>query len=73
MAEDTLGELIAGLVKAVHVELPDEAVHLAVPEQPREHNLLKFVDVLYDKLAAGGSPEYYLAEFVALNECRHLR
>jgi len=73
MAEDALGELIAGLVKAVHVELPDEAVHLAVPEEPREHNLLKFIDVLYDKLAAGGSPEYYLAEFVALNGCRHLR
>ena len=60
-------------MKAVHVELPDEAVHLAVPEEPWEHNLLKFIDVLDDELAARGSPEYYLAELVALNGYSHLR
>lgn len=33
MAEDALGDLIAGLVETIHVELSDEAVHLAVAEE----------------------------------------
>ena len=68
MAEDALGEFIAGLMKTIHVELPDEAVHLAVPKKSGQDDLLELGDVLYDELATRGRPVYYLGEFVALNE-----
>jgi hypothetical protein len=67
MAEDAFGEFIAGLVEAIHVELPDEAVHLVVPEEAGKHHLLKLAHILNHELPARSSPENYLPELIALH------
>lgn len=43
-------------VEAIHVELPDETVHLFMPEVSGEDDLLKLHDVLDDELTATGGP-----------------
>lgn len=68
MAEDALGVISAALVEAIHVKLPDEGIHLAVPEVSRQHDGLKFVDVLDDELGAGGGPVGDLAELLILDQ-----
>ena len=52
MAEDTFGMFLAGLVESVHVELPDETVHLVVAEELGQHHFLEFTNVLDDELSA---------------------
>jgi len=54
-------------MKAIHIELPDEAVHLIVPKVTRQHYLLEFSHIPYHKLETGGRPVYYLGELVILN------
>lgn len=52
VAEDTFGMFLAGLVESVHVELPDETVHLVVAEELGQHHFLEFTNVLDDELSA---------------------
>jgi hypothetical protein len=37
-------------MKAIHVELPDEAVDFVMSEVSRQDDLLEFVDILDDEL-----------------------
>jgi hypothetical protein len=39
-------------MEAIHVELPDEAIHLAVPEIARQHYLLESIGILYYELGS---------------------
>jgi hypothetical protein len=48
--EGALEGVVFDFVEAVHVELPDEAVHFVVPEVVRQHDFFKFYDVLNDEL-----------------------
>jgi hypothetical protein len=48
--EGALEGVVFDFMEAVHVELPDEAVHFVVPEVVRQHDFFKFYDVLYDEL-----------------------
>lgn len=66
VAEDVLGGLLAGLVEAVHVELPDEAVDVAVSEELGQDGLLELVDVPDGELFPVGGPLDDLREFVVL-------
>jgi hypothetical protein len=56
MGEDVLGGILARLVKAVHVELSNEAVDVAVPEELGEDMLLELIYLLDGELAAVGHP-----------------
>lgn len=47
MTEHAFGKLISGLVKAIHVELSDEAIHFAVAEVAWQHHLLKLAYIFY--------------------------
>ena len=56
VAEDILAGILAGLVEAVHVELPDEAIDVPVPEEFGEDVFLELIDLLDGKLAAVAHP-----------------
>ncbi len=56
MAEDALAAVLAGLVKAIHVELANETVDLAVPEVLGQDSLLELDDVFDDEVLARGAP-----------------
>lgn len=66
MAEHALGVISPGLMKAIHVELPHEAIDLVMPEVSRQDNLLKLIDILYDEFTAGGRPICDLIELFIL-------
>lgn len=53
-------------MEAIHVKLPDEAVHLSVSKVSRQHHLLQLADILYHKLGAGWRPVDNLSEFIVL-------
>jgi hypothetical protein len=55
-------------VEAVHIELPNEAVHLVVSEVTREYDLLEFIDVPYDELSPCGPPINNLSELFVLSK-----
>jgi len=67
VAEDAFGVIGSALVKAVHVELPYERVHLGVPEVSWEDDGLELVDVFDDKLGAGGGPVCDFDKLLVLN------
>lgn len=71
MAEDTLGILLAGLVKAIHVELTDEAIHFIVSEISRQDNLLELVDILNHELTPRRRPKTYFAKLIILTKSIH--
>lgn len=50
MAENAFRVVLPRLVKAIHVELSDKAVHLPVSEVMRQNNILKFVHILNDEV-----------------------
>jgi hypothetical protein len=50
VAEYTFRVFLAGLVKAIHVELSDETVDFVVPEKPGQHHLLELNGILDDEL-----------------------
>jgi hypothetical protein len=50
VAEGALEGVVFDLVEAVHVELPDKAVHFVVAEVVRQDDLLEFQHILYDEL-----------------------
>jgi hypothetical protein len=58
VAENVLAGVFATLVKAVHVELPDEGVDIPVPEVFGEDVLLELIDLFDGELASVGHPMY---------------
>ena len=68
MTEDTLSVICTGLMEAVHVQLPDEAVDFVVAEIARQDNLLELRNILDDELAARWSPKSNLVELIILNK-----
>lgn len=66
VAEDALAVIGAGLVEAVHVELPDERVHFVVAEVAGQYDLLELVDVLDHELRPIARPKNYLPELLLL-------
>lgn len=54
-------------MEAVHVELPDEAVHLGMPEVSWQHHLLQLADVLDHELSARWRPVDNLSELIVLS------
>lgn len=66
MTEHALGVISPGLMKAIHVELPHKAIDLIMPEVSRQDDLLKLVDILYDKFTARRGPVCYLIELFIL-------
>jgi hypothetical protein len=67
VTENTLRVIRTAFVEAVHVQLADEGVHLAVAEVSRKDYLLELVHVLDHELRARGRPVCYLRELVVLN------
>lgn len=55
------------LVEAVHVELPDEAVHFVVAEVPGQYDFLQLLDILDDELKAVARPVDNLLVLFHLN------
>lgn len=68
MAEDTFSVVFTGLVKPVHIKLPDEAIDFPMAEIFREDDFLELVDVFNDEISTGGSPEYNFGILVVLNK-----
>jgi hypothetical protein len=68
MAEDALGELIAGLVKAVHVELSNEGAEVAVLKISRKDLFGEFSDLLYVEALPAGGPPYHIGNLGVLSE-----
>ena len=56
VAEDIFAGILAGFVEAIHVELPDEAIDIPMPEIFGEDMFLEFIDLLDGKLAAVAHP-----------------
>ena len=67
VAEYTLGVLLTRLMKTIHVELPNKAIHLVVAEEERKDDLLKLGDVLDDEVLASGAPVDGLGMLFRLN------
>lgn len=67
MTEHTFRVVLSGLVKAIHIQLPDEAVNFVVSEVFWKHYLLKLTDVFNDKLGSSWPPEDYFGKLLILN------
>ena len=59
VAEDIFAWILAWFMEAVHVELPNEAVDIAVPKVFGGDMLLKLIDLLDGKLAPIAHPVDY--------------
>lgn len=70
MSEGAFEGVVFDFMEAVHVELPDEAVHLVVSEVVREHDLFEFYDIPYDELEAVRRPVNYLLVVLHLHQLR---
>ena len=57
VAKNTFGSILAGFVKAIHIELSDEWIDFGVSEVLGEDDFLELVDVPDDEFPAGGGPE----------------
>lgn len=66
MTEDTFCKLVARFVEAIHVELSNEAVHLAVSKIARKDHLLKLYCILNHKLFPVCRPVNYLPKLLIL-------
>ena len=67
MAEGAFEVVMFDLVEAVHVELPDEAVHFVVAEVPGQYDFLQLLDILDDELKAVARPVDNLLVLFHLN------
>lgn len=56
MTKDIFAGILAGLMEAIHIELPDEAVNVPVPKIFREDMILKLIDFFDGELASVGHP-----------------
>lgn len=67
MAEGAFEVVVFDFVEAVHVELPDEAVHFVVAEVPGQYDFLQLLDILDDKFQAVAGPVDNLLVLFHLN------
>lgn len=67
VAEGAFEVVMFDLVEAVHVELPDEAVHFVVAEVPGQYDFLQLLDILDDELKAVARPVDNLLVLFHLN------
>lgn len=58
VTKDIFAGILAGLMEAIHIELPDEAVNVPMPEIFGEDMILKLIDFLDGKLTTVGHPMY---------------
>lgn len=58
VTKDIFAGIFAGLMEAVHIELPDEAVNVPMPEIFREDMVLKLIDFFDGELTSVGHPMY---------------
>jgi hypothetical protein len=56
MLERAFKAIMFDFMEAIHVKLPNEAVHFIVSKVTRQNNLFKFYNILDDKLEAVWSP-----------------
>lgn len=56
MAENIFAGVFARLMEAVHVELPNKTVNVAMPKMSGQDLILKLVDLFDGKLSAIGHP-----------------
>lgn len=68
MAEDVFGWFFPGLVKAIHVELSDEAVDVAMPEILGQYELLELFYVFDGEFLSVVHPGYNFGVLIALNK-----
>lgn len=67
MAEGAFEVVVFDFVEAVHVELPDEAVHFVVAEEPGQYDFLQLLDILDDEFQAVAGPVDNLLVLFHLN------
>ena len=67
VGEYVLGGIFAGFMEAVHVELPNEGVNIAMPEERGQYFLFEGLDVPDRELLARGQPLYNVLEGRLLN------
>lgn len=67
MAEGAFEVIVFDFVEAVHVELPDEAVHFVVAEVPGQYDFLQLLDILDDEFQAVAGPVDNLLVLFHLN------
>lgn len=67
VAEGAFEVVVFDFVEAVHVELPDEAVHFVVAEVPGQYDFLQLLDILDDKFQAVAGPVDNLLVLFHLN------
>lgn len=67
VAEGAFEVVMFDLVEAVHVELPDEAVHFVVAEVPGQYDFLQLLDILDDEFQAVARPVDNLLVLFHLN------
>ena len=66
MTEDVFGRFFPGLVKSIHVKLPNEAIDVPMTEIFRQDNFFKFINVLDGKFFSIGEPLDDPSMFIAL-------
>jgi hypothetical protein len=72
MTKDVFAGVLTGLVESIHVELPDEAVDVPVPEEFGEDVVLKLINFLDGKLASVGHPVDNRLVFLVLEDLKAL-
>ena len=73
VAEGAFEVVVFDLVEAVHVELPDEAVHFVVAEVAGQYDFLELLDVLDDEFQAVAGPVDDLLVLFHLNYMTNTR
>lgn len=65
--ENGLWGVLAGFVEAVHVQLPDKAIHLVMSEVFRQHTALQSLNTSYLELIAISQPSNDLIKVILLH------
>ena len=68
MAKDALRLLSSRFMKAIHIELSNEAINLIMPKISRQNNLLELINIFDDKLHSGLGPISYLIKLIILTK-----
>lgn len=68
MTENVLGGLFPGLVESIHIQLPNEAVDVPVPEVFRQDGFLELLNILDGELFPVGRPLDDLVVFSILSK-----
>ena len=68
MAKSAFEVVVFDLMKSIHVELPDEAIHFIVPEVFWQDDFLEFGCIFDHELQAARRPVNYLLVLFVLNQ-----